>query len=122
MNKNDFKLIFGIIIICLIFIIIMNFIPKNQAKIAKIYHNNELVLKIDLSLKENKKYVVDGDKGKVKIVTKNGKIKVEEENSDLHLCSKQGYIENTYETIICLPNKVVIEIEGKKKDIDTVIK
>ena len=105
-----------ILFICLFLIFILNLIPKNNNKLAKVYHDNKLVLEIDLTKKEKNEYFVKGDKGTIKIVTKYGKIKVEQENSKYHLCSKQGYIENTYETIICLPNKVVIKIESNELD------
>ena len=48
--------------------------------------------------------------------TENGKVKVLEENSPKHLCSKQGFIENTHESIICLPNKIIIKIEDNSLD------
>ena len=55
--------------------------------------------------------------GNVKIKAGNGRIKVIEETSEKHLCSKQGYIEESYETIVCLPNKIVIKItSGEKYD------
>ena len=38
--------------------------------------------------------------GNVKIVVKNNKIKVAKENSPKHLCSKQGYINNSTEIIM----------------------
>ena len=50
----------------------------------------------------------------MKIEVKNKKIRVITENSPLHLCSKQGFISKSYETIVCLPNKIVIKIENDK--------
>ena len=41
------------------------------------------------------------------------------EDSPLHLCSKQGYISKSYESIICLPNKIVIKLENNS-DIDVI--
>ena len=71
--------------------------------------------------KEEQTYEVKGYNGPVYISAGNGKIKVEDEDSPLHLCSKQGYITKSYETIVCLPNKIVVKIENKS-DIDTIIK
>ena len=34
---------------------------------------------------------------------------------------KQGYIKESYEMLICLPNKVVIKIEDKD-NVDTIVK
>ena len=55
----------------------------------------------------------------VRIKVKNKKIKVLKEDSPLHLCSKQGYISKSYESIICLPNKIVIKLENNS-DIDVI--
>ena len=117
-NKFDIILIISIICISSIFIII-NKINSKQGKYANVYYDSKLVKKIDLSI--NKTYNVKGYNGNVKIVVKDNKIKVDNEISPLHLCSKQGYISKSYETIICLPNKIVIEIDSNK-EIDTVVK
>lgn len=118
LNKFDIILIISLICISFIFIII-NKLNSKAGKFANVYYDNKLVKKIDLSI--NKTYNVKGYNGNVKIVVKNNKIKVEKEKSPLHLCSKQGYISKSYESIICLPNKIVIEIDSKE-NIDTVVK
>ena len=120
MNKND-------IILCVIIILISIFIlgifkiKNNQEKEAIVYHNNDVILKIDLTNKEKRMYTVNGDNGDVVIETVDGKVKVVEEVSPKHICSIQGYIENSMESIICLPNRIVIKINAKD-DIDTVVR
>lgn len=122
MNKSDWKLV-----ICLAVILIISFTllfllkNNNTPKKALVYYEDELVLEVDLSLKGEHEYHVSGFNGDVLIKTNNNKIKVEEENSPNHICSKQGYIDSSYEVLVCLPNKVVIKIEDNKK-IDTVVK
>lgn len=116
--KNDIILISIIIVICLVFLLIIN-LNKKDAKYASVYYDSKLIKKIDLSIDNT--YNVKGYNGNVKIVVKNNKIKVVKENSPKHLCSKQGYINKSYESIICLPNKIVIEIDSKDI-IDTVVK
>lgn len=117
LNKNDILLIIVLLIISIICIFILNKNDKKN-KVATVYYNNELIKTIDLNI--DKTYEIEGYNGIVKIKVKNQKIKVLEEKSPLHLCSKSGYISKSYETIVCLPNKVVIEIEGN--DLDTVVK
>lgn len=108
MNKTDLKLI-----IILIIITILTFMTtlKKQENSATVYYQNEPILSIDLRI--DKTYEVDGTNGKVKIIVKSRKIKVESENSPKHLCSKQGYISKSYETIVCLPNEIVIKINSE---------
>ena len=117
MNKSDIKLVLILLGISVIGIIVFKLFSKNGGS-ALVYHDGELIKTIDLSI--NDRYVVNGDNGDVVIVVSNGKIKVDEENSPLHLCSKQGYISNTYESIVCLPNKIVINISGD--ELDAVVK
>ena len=110
MNKNDFKLIFILIIFIIILFPFFNI--KNNDK-ALVYYKNELILSIDLNI--DKTYEVNGKNGTVKIVVKDNKIKVDSENSPKHICSKQGYISKSYESIVCLPNEIVIKIENKEE-------
>ena len=117
-NKSDIKLIICLVVIIGISFIIIYSHKDNNKKIAIVKHNNDVVLTIDLSI--NSEYLVKGDQGDVKIVVNDNRIKVEGENSPLHLCSKQGYISESYETIICLPNRISIEIENN--DVDSVVR
>lgn len=115
MKLNDLILI---AIILLIVGIILIFNKKEIPNQAKVYYENDLILTIDLS--QNKEYDVQGYNGNVHIVVLDNKIKVEEENSPKHLCSKQGFISSSNETIVCLPNKILIKIESDDS-LDTVI-
>ena len=117
MNKSDIKLVLILLSVSIIGIVVFKLFSKSGES-ALVYHDGELIKTIDLSI--NDRYVVNGDNGDVVIVVNDGKIKVDEENSPLHLCSKQGYISNTYESIVCLPNKIVINISGD--ELDAVVK
>jgi len=121
MNKSDLKLMF--IILILGFILIMGLIltEKKENKKAIVYFEDKEILVIDLEINQEKTYEVDGYNGKVKIIASNGKVKVDSENSPLNLCSKQGYISKSYETIVCLPNKITIKIDAST-ELDTIVK
>ena len=118
MNKNDFKLILILVLISLIFITYFKVFNNEKSNEAQVYYENEVVLKIDLT--KDSEYDVEGYNGNIHIVVKDNKIKVDEENSPKHLCSKQGFISSSNESIVCLPNKVVIKILSKD-DIDIVV-
>lgn len=113
MNKHDFKLIIVILLSSLFIILSVYLLEPKGDKQALVYRSNELVLTIDLSTDSYAEYNVDGKNGNILIIRSNGKVKVSEENSPRHLCSKQGWISNSYESIVCLPNEVVIKIEAK---------
>jgi len=38
------------------------------------------------------------------------------------LCSKQGWVSNNYTPIICFFNKILIKINNKKDNVDTVVR
>lgn len=119
MNKHDKKLILIVFILFIIIFGILKLTEKHGNLEALVYYENDLVLKIDLS-HEEKEYTVEGYNGEIKLLAGNGKIKVSDEISPLHLCSKMGYISKSYEQIVCLPNKIVIKIDSKD-EIDTVV-
>ena len=113
MSKNDKILIISVVLVATFTLILLK-ITSSTSKIANVYYENEIILKIDLSLPEQE-YIVKGYNGDVKIKAGNNKIKVISETSEKHLCSKQGYITESYETIICLPNKIVIKIASESE-------
>lgn len=117
MNKSDIKLVFVLLIVSIIGVVVFKFLGKSGGS-ALVYYDGELIETIDLSIDD--RYIVNGFNGDVVIVVNDGKIKVDEENSPLHLCSRQGYISDTYESIVCLPNKIVINISGD--ELDAVVK
>lgn len=116
MKQNDVILI--IIILLIAGILLLNFKERKIGNTAKVYYENDLILTIDLNI--DSEYDVKGYNGNVHIIVKDKKIKVDEENSPKHLCSKQGFISYSYETIVCLPNKILIKIEDQN-EIDTII-
>ncbi len=121
MNKNDIKLIIGIGFVTLILFLAISMVHQPDAKMAVVYYQNEIVKTIDLFKNEQKEYVVEGKNGPVVIEVNQGKIRVKKEDSPLHICSKQGYIHKSTETIVCLPNQIVIQIEEQNK-FDTIVR
>ena len=115
MNKNDFKLI-SMILVLIIVLLIIFYKPKEEASFAEVYYKSDIILKIDLNI--NKIYEVNGDNGVVKIEVLNKKIRVIEETSNYNLCSKQGFISSKGESIICLPNKIIIELPNDEIDVE----
>ena len=117
MNKSDVKLVCILLAVSIVGILGFKFFSK-KGESAYVYHDGNLVLTIDLGIDND--YVVHGDLGDVSIVVRGGKIKVEDETSPLHLCSKQGFIDSELESIVCLPNKIVINIGSS--DLDAVVR
>lgn len=123
MNKAD-KIFIGIVVavVCLLYLPSLWNIYQNQGKPKKVIvsFKNEVVLRADMAKDET--YQVNGTLGPVDIEVKDKKVRVEKENSPYHLCSIQGWVDNTATPIVCLPNNIVVVIETNEDgDVDTVI-
>ena len=105
MKKADKVLIVCIMVVS-VFLCVPLFLSKNDSAYASVYVKEKNVLRIDLS--KDKSYVV------------NGKVRVSQEKSPHHYCSKQGYVSDANVPIVCLPNETVVKIEDKTSQ-DTVI-
>lgn len=57
--------------------------------------------------------------GDIEIEVKDGQIRVVEETSPHHFCSQTGFIQSSNESIICLPNYILIKIDQQDtSDVD----
>lgn len=118
MNKSDLCLIFVSIVIIICSLFMFSLFKNNSNLVAIVYYDNKELMQINM--KKDNIYNIAGYNGNVKLIVKDGKIKVDEENSPRHICSKQGFISESYETIVCLPNKIMIKIESRN-EYDTVV-
>ena len=70
----------------------------------------------------NKEYTISDDNHINKIKIADGKVWVTEASCPDKLCVKQGKIDKDGQSIICLPNKVVVKIvSDKTNDVDAVV-
>lgn len=118
MRKADRILIVAVMLICLLSLIPL-FINQKQAAVAVVKVRNEEKLRLNLA--ENGTWTVKGTLGDVVIEVEDGAVRVTQENSPNHYCSRQGFVSNVNQPIVCLPNETVVVIEGKEESFDTVI-
>lgn len=119
-RKLDLLILSLILLLCIPFVIkgILNkFEPNGRSRIAEIYHENIKTSEIDL--REDGIFPILS--GKMLIEVKSGRLRVIESDCPNHLCMKMGPISSEDQTIICIPNKVLITIKGDdKRDVDSV--
>lgn len=117
MNKKDILLILITLLVSgvLIFINKLNYTKSNY---AYVYYENKVIKEIDLSI--NDTYTVKGYNGSVVIEVKDNMIRVKEETSKYHICSKQGFVKDNT-PIICMPNKIIIKMDYKE-NLDSVVR
>ena len=88
-----------------------------QNPVVRIKKGNQIVEEIRMSDVEDYEIV---NLGTNKVRIEHNGVYMENANCPDKLCVHQGRISKTGQSIICLPNKIIVEIVGKKPDVDAV--
>jgi len=88
-----------------------------EQPVAYIYHNNRLFGAYQL---DRDQVVVIGDPARpdMKIEVKDGRIRVAESDCPKGVCKHAGWVRTPGRSIICVPNKVLIELRGERRGYD----
>lgn len=81
----------------------------SSALTALIYEKEKLVQQVPLT--EEKTLTLA--KGQMQIEIKTGKIRVKKADCPQHICMNMGWIKYPGQTIVCVPNQVLIEVKTK---------
>lgn len=121
MKKNDFILILSILLISAIGMFAIKIINKEyDNKTAVIYIDKQKAYEIPLTnTTSDKRISFKFGENMGYLDVKNGAVKVEEMNIKIcpkKICSDIGWISESYQTIVCLPNRVAINIESSEAE------
>lgn len=109
-KRNDRLLFVCVIAIAIVLMLVRNVFQKSGTSITvsvdgQVYGTYSLFEERMIALGE----------GKNQIVIKDGYVYMEYAECPDKLCIKQGAIQNQGESIICLPNKVIVTVNGSEK-------
>ena len=112
-----------VLIVCLMAVSALLIFPilQGQPKASQAVVSVGSEEKLRLDLNQDGTYAVNGRLGPVNIEVQDGSVRVTQENSPHHYCSRQGWVNSTAVHIVCLPNETVIRIQGEPGAEDTVI-
>ena len=110
--RNDIILIGSVLLVAIISLVLVFSLRKTSHLEAKVYVENDMVLRIDLDNAVDKEYVIQGKKTEVTIATKNHAIAIIKSGCPHHDCVNMGYVKETNRPIICAYNAVYVIIEG----------
>lgn len=110
MKKNDFKLIAIVLVTALAAFLIHHFAGGGNAGTVTVKIDGELAG--TYSLLENQEIEING--GSNILVIKDGEADMIEADCPDKLCVKQKSISKNNENIICLPNKVIVEVKSSE--------
>ena len=111
-----------ILFICLILIggalSYLAFSGSSTGDLVVVKVNGEIYGKYSLS--KDRTITVNRDGHMNKITIKRGKVQVSKSSCKNQICVKQGSISTTHQSIVCIPNRVVVSIEGKDGEYDVI--
>lgn len=70
------------------------------------------------SLDSDKEVIIEGELGVTTFIIKDKKVKITDSPCSNKTCIHSGSISKANRSIACLPNKIVITIDGEKDEID----
>ena len=111
MKKKDIILIAAVLAISLISLAAINMTQKDGKEVYK------------TSIKKDQIYQIPEKNGTNVMQIKDGKVTMKKADCKDQICADHKAIEKSGETIVCLPHKVVIEIQsedGKEQELDGV--
>lgn len=111
-----------ILFICLILIggalSYLAFSGSSTGDLVVVKVNGEIYGKYSLS--KDRTITVNRNGHMNKITIKGGKVQVSKSSCKNQICVKQGSISTTHQSIVCIPNRVVVSIEGKDGEYDVI--
>ena len=109
--RGDLMLIAVLLIAGLAIIAMLN-LTRQDGRQAIVRVDGQIVAQLTLS--QDAQYPVESE-GSVTnlVVIQDGSVHMEEASCPDHLCIRRGAIRYAGDSIICLPNKVVVEISGE---------
>ncbi len=122
LRKGDILLVISVFLIVALGYLGMRYFGPDSSehhRILVIKQDSKVIRKIDLDTVEKpERIVVPGDYKNVILIEK-GRAKVLESKCPDGICVKAGWLENSGDSAICLPNKTIVKIEGEKNKADT---
>lgn len=119
--KRDIMLIATLIIVCAAAFLIINFVVKNDGITAVVKVDGNIVYMLPLD--KDASVTVEGYQGGSNtVVIENGTVYMKDADCPDKLCEKTGKISKNGETIVCLPHRVVVEIQGGEGNVDSLVR
>lgn len=122
MRSNIFWILIlcGVLAVSTVAALVLRQIPASR---ARIYQAGVLIESLDLAaVAEPYEIVVSNDSGLNVIEIERGRIRVSKADCRDGICVRQGWISSGVTPVVCLPNRLVISLEGSSgQDLDAVV-
>ena len=109
MHKKDFLLILIILIVAAAMWMGFAFLSPAQNASAVISVDSKQVYRLDM--RQDGIYEIEGMLYPCTVEIKNGRIRMEASQCPDKICEHTGFISHSGQAIVCLPNRVIIELQ-----------
>lgn len=113
MNRNDKLLIAGMLIAAALFFIGFRYLNRAEGSSVAVIVDGAVTARLPLSA--DGKYKVDGLIGESVILIQGGKVSMEYAPCPDQICVRHRRIQYNGEQIVCLPGRIILEIEGAQE-------
>ena len=121
-KKADIFVIFLIVIASFLIYFFTNKLPEEDANISKkvvITVDGKIFKEVPLTKDTDEKIDINTVYGKNEVIIEKGEVHMHESNCKDKICMKMGKISIPGDSIICLPNRVMVKIVSDKKNHDS---
>ncbi len=115
-KKSDIILAAALILVCTLLTFVSVSVPEDPGSSAVVVVTKDGELFESCGLFEEK--IIDT--GSNRIVVENGEVYMASSDCKNRICVRQGRISRPGQSIICIPNRIVIEIKGGESGYDAV--
>lgn len=121
MRKNDIILISMIVVLALVAFAGVNFYGARNTKDPRAVVTIDGEVYGSYPLSENIRIKIESGEGYNDLVIEDGAASIEKASCPDKVCVRHKPVDKTGETLVCLPNKVVVEIvNGEEPEVDAV--
>lgn len=120
LRKGDLCVIAGILFLAVgIFLIIL--LPSSEKKNCVVLQDNAIIREIDLSAQRSETITVSGEYENI-IEIKGGKVRILSSTCPNHTCVSSGWISKSGQSIVCVPNHLLIKIVSHQEpEVDVIV-
>ncbi len=109
LTRYDAFLIAGLIVIALLGLVAVRYMAGGVDTVV-VQADGKEVFRVPLA--DDGRLSADGPRGKTEIEIKDGRVRVIDSPCRRKTCVHTGWIDKAYQTIVCMPNRVVIRLTG----------
>lgn len=113
MKRIDLIIIISVLSISIAFLILSNITPTMSNQLTAVIRVKSMTYEENFTLEDDYEKSFNFDHGTFVIEFRKGAVRIQEMDKSTcpeGICSKTGWIDQYYQTIICLPNKISINL------------